>query len=149
MSGVRRTGPDRRRSGSVMVEFAMLILPLLVLIFGVIEYARLQWTRSALQQVAIAGARCAGLRATACSTSNGTGRSYDQTLTLAYVRARAAGWYVPLAAPGIVITPNTVCDGASNLVRIDVSYTFRSPFLSPIRSMNLPVRASACFPNQS
>ncbi|WP_426168450.1 TadE/TadG family type IV pilus assembly protein [Sandarakinorhabdus sp. DWP1-3-1] len=132
-----------------MVEFAMLILPLLVLIFGVIEYARLQWTRGALQQVAIAGARCAGLRAVSCSVSNGTGRDYNAELTRNYVRGRAASWYVTVGAPAIVITPNTVCDGAGNLVRVDISYTFRSPFLAPISAMNMPVRASACFPNQS
>ena len=143
---------DRWRSGAVMVEFAMLILPFITLVFGVIEYARMQWTRSALQEVALAGARCAGLQAVGCTlaaTSGTTNRPYNAAATRAFIRAQAANWYIGLPPNGVAVTNNTTCNGAANFVRVSVTYTFSSPFLAPIRNASWPVTAVACFPNQT
>ncbi len=144
-----RLGPHPWRSGSALIEFAMLVLPFLVLLFGVIEYARLQWTRSALQEVAIAGARCAGLLATACTTSSGSlGRTYSSSQTASFIRTEASGWYVGQIT-SITVTPATTCEGSSNFVKVQLSYSFRSAFLAPIQTASWPISATACFPNQS
>lgn len=140
---------NRWRSGSVAFEFALLVVPLLMLMFGVIEYGRLQWTRSALNEVAISGARCAGLAAVSCSTATSDGRTYSAEQTSTFIKAEASAWYVVLGSGNITVDGNTSCDGASNLVRVQLSYTFRSPFLAPFQSANWPVNATACFPNQS
>ncbi len=56
------------RSGASAVEFALVLFPLLLVIFGVIEFGRAMWTREALQETAIAGARCMGVLNSNCAT---------------------------------------------------------------------------------
>ena len=50
------------RSGSSAVEFALILLPLTMLIFGGVEFGRLMWTRNGMQQTAVNVARCMGVR---------------------------------------------------------------------------------------
>lgn len=146
--------PNRWRSGSVALEFAVLVLPFVAMVFGLIEYARLQWTRGALQEVAIASARCAGLQAASCTAaagSGGGGRSYSDTQTRAFITAQAAGWYIGLTDANIALTNSaaTTCEGAANFVKVSLTYNFSSAFLATIGSATYPITAAACFPNQS
>lgn len=131
------------------MEFSLLILPLLAMMLGVVEYGRLQWTRSALHEVATAGARCAGLAAVSCSTAGVESRTFNASQTMSYIRTEASAWYVVLGSSNVIIDDNATCDGAPNLVRVQLNYTFRSPFLAPFRSATMPVSAVACFPKQS
>lgn len=149
---LRRSGRHGWRSGSVGFEFAVLVLPFITLVFGVIEYARFQWTRGALQEVAIASARCAGLQAVACTTpagSGGSGRIYSEARTKTFATTEASGWFLLVPAANITLTNTTTCEGAANFVKVSLTYNFTSAFLASIAQATYPVGAVACFPNQS
>lgn len=145
---------NHARSGSVALEFAVLVLPFLTLVFGVIEYARFQWTRGALQEVAIASARCAGLQAVACTAPPGPAggaRTFSDSRTRTFITTQAANWYLMLPPASITLTNSaaTTCEGAANFVKVALTYSFSSPFLVPLSQATYPVSAVACFPNQS
>lgn len=78
-------------AGTSAVEFGILAVPFLLLILGTMEFGRLMWTREALQQTAIAGARCMGMTQTNC----GMGGIYSASMTTSYVVAQAASWSIP------------------------------------------------------
>jgi Flp pilus assembly protein TadG len=48
----------RAEGGATAIEFAIVVGPLLLLMFATLEFGRMLWTREALQSAAIAGARC-------------------------------------------------------------------------------------------
>ncbi len=51
----------RARGGTTAVEFALVLPMFLMLVFGGIEFGRLLWMKEALQETAIAGARCVAI----------------------------------------------------------------------------------------
>jgi hypothetical protein len=52
-----------------LVEFALVAPVFLAPLFGTLEFGRALWTQQALQQTAIAGARCMALPQTNCATA--------------------------------------------------------------------------------
>lgn len=145
----RRLRHDRR--GSMAVETALVTGALLGMIFGTIELGRYAWLRNALNQTAYAGARCAGLRAVACSNApaNSTDvRVYDYTKTLNYIIATAARRGVRLTAANIRITALATCSGAANFVQVDLTRNFGSNWLAATGLDDVNMTASACFPQQ-
>ncbi len=143
---LRNFGRDRR--GATAVEFAAVLGPLLILIFGVFEYGRLLWTREALQETATAGARCMGMSATSCAS----GGAYNATSTGTYLKTQATNWGLTLTDANISLNNNTTCAGvstANGFSSVTITYTFQSIVPSLITSLNTsPVLTStACFPN--
>jgi Flp pilus assembly protein TadG len=141
-----RFGRDRR--GAAAVEFAAVLGPLLILIFGVFEYGRLLWTREALQETATAGARCMGMSATSCAS----GGAYNATRTGTYLKTQATNWGLTLTDANISLNNSTTCAGVSTpngFSSVTITYTFQSIVPSLITSLNSsPVLTStACFPN--
>jgi Flp pilus assembly protein TadG len=130
--------------GAGAVEFALVSLPLLLLIFGVIEFGRAMWTREGLQQVAIAGARCVGMVQTNCGTSG----TYSSSMALSYIESQAASWSIKLTASNITVTNPTTCAGISGFAQVSITYTFASvvPTLISQFKGGIPLSASACFP---
>src|SRR5271154_1097099 len=57
----------RSDRGTAAIEFGIVALPLLMLVLGIFEFARLYWTQEALQESATAGARCMGILQSSCS----------------------------------------------------------------------------------
>ena len=51
----------RDTRGAAAIEFAIVIVPLLLFMFGIIEFSRAFWAKEALQQTAVDTARCMGL----------------------------------------------------------------------------------------
>ena len=47
--------------GAAAIEFGIVIVPLLLFMFGIIEFSRAFWAKEALQQTAVDTARCMGL----------------------------------------------------------------------------------------
>ena len=129
------------------MEFAIVVVPLLLLLFGAIESGRLLWTRQALQETAITAARCIGIKQASCAPSG----SYDSTTTSTYVQTIAAQWSVAIPAAGITLNANTSCSGVANFAQVTLAYTFQTavPGLLGSFSGGVPVSATACFPNQS
>jgi hypothetical protein len=120
---------------------------MVLIIIGFTEFGRLAWTLEVLQEAASEGARCMGLRASACAASG----AYSSANTTSYVVSVAT-------ARGVAITPATVtlnnvatCGGASGFSQVAISYDFTSAAPSLLTSLahGFTVPASACFPNNS
>ena len=131
--------------GTGAVEFGMVALPLLLLIFGTMEYGRLMWTREALQQTAIAGTRCMGMTQTAC----GTAGVYSASMAASYVQTQAAAWSVSLKPANITLNNAATCGGVSGFSQVSLVYTFSAivPKLITALAGGAQLTATACFPN--
>jgi Flp pilus assembly protein TadG len=146
MRRLRRFGGAER--GAAAVEFAAVLGPLMLLIFGVFEFGRLLWVREALQETATAAARCMGMSASSCAASG----SYNSANTTTYIENLANGWGVTLTAGNITLDNNATCAGvtaANGFSNVTISYTFQSIVPTFISSLNggKSVTSTACFPN--
>ncbi len=144
---VRLWSMFRCQRGASAVEFAIIVSPLLMLVFGVCEYARMLWSQSALQQTAIVGARCIGLLQTSCAS----GGVLSTTNAISFIQTTAAGWMITLPSSGITITQSTSCGGVSGFSSVQLSYTFVSavPYLFSFSTSGVNLVSSACFPTAS
>jgi len=145
MGGAKGFFSDRR--GASAVEFSLVIVPLLLFIFGTIEFSRLMWTRQSMQSLAISAARCVGILQPACIS----GTAYNESNTKTYIINRAASFGVPLASGDITVQNGTACNGvASGFARVTINYTFSSvaPQLITALSSSRVLTTSACFPIQ-
>ncbi|MGE0668962.1 MAG: TadE/TadG family type IV pilus assembly protein [Sphingomonadales bacterium] len=143
MGKTRRFFGDRR--GASAVEFALVIVPLLLFIFGTIEFSRLMWTRQSMQSLAVSAARCVGILQPACIS----GTAYNESNTKSYIIARAASFGVPLSTGDIAVVNGTTCNGVSGFAKVTITYTFTSvapKLITAIASSGLST--SACFPIQ-
>jgi Flp pilus assembly protein TadG len=148
LASLRRARLWADRRGAAAVEFAAVLAPLMILIFGVFEYGRLLWTREALQATATAGARCMGMSSTSCAS----GGTYNSGNTDTYLESQATNWGITLTSTNITLNNNTTCAGvsaANGFSSVTITYTFQSIVPSLITSLNTsPVLTStACFPN--
>lgn len=137
----------RSRSGTTAVEFGLVCVPFLLMVFGSIEFGRAAWTREALQEAAIGGARCMGLVQNSCGTSG----TYSASMTQAYVQQRAAAWAVSLSSSDITLNAAASCGGVSGFSQVSITYTFSTvvPLFLKSLSSGIPMTATACFPNHS
>lgn len=136
----------RDRSGANAVEFALLSIPLLMVLFGTVEFGRMYWAQHVLQETANAGARCAGVLQSGCA-QNGV---YNATSTISYITSRAATDGITLTGTNITVNNNTSCSGLSGFTSVQISYTFTTvlpSFLTALAS-GPALSATACFPNQ-
>jgi Flp pilus assembly protein TadG len=139
---IRRLARDR--GGASAVEFALVIGPFILVLFGVIEFGRLLWTLNALQETAIAGARCMGVLNSSCTSSG----AYNSTSSVNYVKSVANGWGVALTAANISLNNSASCAGVGDFSQVTITYTLQSvvPLIQPL--INDPMTVNACFPNQ-
>lgn len=143
---MRRLAPFATcQRGASAVEFGLISLPLLLFIFGTMEYGRMLWTREALQQTAIAGARCMGMVQSAC----GSAGVYNATMSTSYVQAQAASWSIPLSSSNIALNASTSCGGITGFSQVALTYSFTSvaPSLITALGSGAVLTAQACFPN--
>ena len=145
MMRLRRLAADQR--GASAVEFALVAVPLLMLIFGTIEYGRLMWTRQALQESAIAGARCVALRSLTCTLDG----AFDLASARAFIRQTAQGWIVALDDADITVADNVSCGGVDGFVNVRIAHEFLTPVPAALVGLaeGTALSSSACFPNQS
>ena len=135
------------RSGASAVEFALVLGPLIFLIVGAMEYGRLIWTKQALQEAAIAGARCMGVLATGCAS----GGAYSASNTATYIQGVASGFSLTVPTANVTLNRAASCAGVSGFSSVSISYTFQAaaPVLLGSASSAMPLTATACFPNNS
>jgi len=143
----RLRGLTGDRSGASAVEFALVLGPLVFLILGAMEYGRLLWTKQALQETAIAGARCMGLLATGCAS----GGAYSSTNATTYIQGVASGFTLAVPTANVTLNRAATCAGISGFSSVSISYTFQAavPVLLGSASSAMPLTATACFPNDS
>ena len=90
---LRRLWADR--SGTSALEFGILLPVFVPLIFGVMEFGQVLWTKTALQHAVDMAARCATINATTCGTTSST-QTY--AATQAYGLTFPTGTFVATAA---------------------------------------------------
>lgn len=136
----------RHEGGASALEFALVAVPLLLIIVGTVEYGRALWTQQAMQSLAISAARCIGVAQTECTSAG----SYNATRTRTHVIAEAAKLGVPLQAGNITLNANTTCRSVSGFATVTISYVFVSAAPEFVTSLLLgpTLRADACFPVQ-
>lgn len=133
----------RARDGATAVEFALVVPMFLMLVFGAIEFGRLLWTKEALQETAIAGARCVAI-----AQGSTTSSPCASGGTTAYIQTVAKAWGLTLAT----ITPSTpTSGGCKGLSQVTLTSTFSSvvPNLVQLSTGGISLTASACYPNNS
>jgi Flp pilus assembly protein TadG len=144
MRTLRRFFGDGR--GASAVEFALVVVPLLLFIFGTIEFSRLMWTRQSMQSLSISAARCMGILQPSCIS----GTTYSEANTKSYIISRASSFGVPLTTANITLNNSTTCNGVSGFSTVTINYTFSSlaPKLITALSSSKNLSTTACFPNQ-
>ncbi|AID29348.1 Flp pilus assembly protein TadG [Mesorhizobium sp. USDA 4775] len=142
----RRRSFLRDKSGANAVEFALLSVPLLMVLMGTFEFGRMYWAQHVLNEIAAAGARCVGVLQSGC-TQNGV---YNAASAISYISSRAATDGIVLSNANIAVSNNTTCSGLSGFSSVQVSYNFTTVLPGFLTSLaNGPnLSASACFPNQ-
>ena len=139
----------RSQYGATLVEFALVTPVFLALLFGTLEFGRALWTQQALQETAIAGARCMALPQTNCATP--PTYNYSSTMTTTYIQTIANQWGVALPSESITQNPGSSPNncGASGFSAVTLTFTFQSvvPYLTNIPTGGIPLSATACFPN--
>ena len=133
------------RSGASAFEFAAVLPPLMLLLFGTIEMGRLMWTRVALHDTTIAAARCIGVHAPACTT----GRSLDTAKLVAYARSRAGRFSTYLAADAVTAVSGGTCAGVGGFATVTITSRFVSgvPLVGAVLGA-IPLNFTACYPMQ-
>ena len=117
----------RCERGSTAVEFGFVLIPLVLLLLGAMEFGRAMWVQNALNYSVEQAARCASINATSCGTTQNT-----QTFA-----AAAAG-------AGFTSSVFTVTNsGGCNTVTASYPFTINVPFVS--RSITLT--AQSCYPS--
>ncbi len=111
------------RQGATTVEFAIVIMAMILLVFGIIEWGRLLWTRQIVMHAADMAGRCASIGSPRCNGSN-TPASYAASV------AAKDGITLPVA--DVTYTPpvgkcTSVSGGSMQYYQISVSYAFHSP----------------------
>ncbi|MDB5640759.1 MAG: pilus assembly protein TadE [Hyphomicrobiales bacterium] len=137
----------RDTRGSSAIEFALLAVPFLLLIFGSMEFARILWTREVLKQVATAGARCMGITQSEC----GTGSATDATMSKAFVVAEAARRTLTITATNVTVSTAATCGTVTGFSQVTLAYTYQPilPLLITALGTSVTLNASSCFPNQT
>ena len=118
----------RSRAGTTTLEFALVMLPFLMMIFGIVDFSRLIWTQSALQFATERAARCAAVNTSACGTLSEI---------QAYAGSQAFATEIP----------TTAFSYAANACGSDVSATTSFTFISTILMPTaLTLTARSCYP---
>jgi Flp pilus assembly protein TadG len=130
-------------AGTAAIEFAFLALPFAGVTTAGFEAGRAYWTLEALQDSAIQGARCIGVRANSCYSAG----AFSATSTVAQIQNAARAWGITLASSAITAAQNTNCGNVPGFAQVRISYTFSSVAGKLVPGLNnVPLSASACFP---
>jgi Flp pilus assembly protein TadG len=132
--------------GATAVEFALVIGPLLLVLFGIIEFGRMIWTNNALQETAIDAARCAGILESSCAASG----AYSAGNTATYAQTVANGWGITMPTSDVTSSGSATCAGVAGFTSVTINYTFQTvvPLVLTSLAGGIPLSATACFPNQ-
>ncbi|MGH9553423.1 MAG: TadE family protein [Terriglobales bacterium] len=116
----------RRSDGNTALDFALLALPFLLVVFGVFEFGRLLWVQNALHYSVEEAARCGVVNLSVCSNAS-------QTQTFASTRSGAT-------FPTSTFTVTTPSCGN----KVSASYPFI--FVTPLINYSVTLTAESCFP---
>jgi Flp pilus assembly protein TadG len=137
----------RDRTGAATLEFALIAVPLVVLLFGGIEISRAEWTRQALRETAISAARCIGVGQSECADAG----VYSAKKALEQVKAFGNAWGLALDTDDITLDNKATCNGIAGFSQVQISYRFETAIPEAVTGLlqKTVMAAEACFPNQS
>ena len=122
-------------SGSMALEYGLLLPVLLLLMFGTMDVGRLLWTYTTLNRAVAASARCAAVNPSACGTP-------------AEIASRAASEAWGLTVTPAAFTSQTLSCGAQ--VTANYNFSLLIPWIGGNRPDDLPntitLTVSACYP---
>jgi Flp pilus assembly protein TadG len=116
------------RSGTVAVEYALLLPALLVFVLGIVDTGRLLWTQITLEHAVEAASRCSAIDTTLCSTA---------AKTQSYAVTQAYGLTVT-TSNFTVSTPS-----CGTTVKASVPFVLIIPYLT---TTSLTLTATSCYP---
>jgi len=116
-------------SGASAIEFAFCLAGFLMLVFGVINIARVLWVVGSLHFAAESAARCASANTTTCSSATAI-----QTYALNQYHGESLGGTNPFTYSAT---------GCGNTVSASYNYSLVIPLAG---TYSLPLAATACFP---
>jgi len=128
---------DRR--GVTAVEFALVAPVFLMLIFLIIDGARMTWTYQTLQEVAANSARCAALKLTSCA---------DSASVQSYAVARAAASGVRLGSADVTLTASTSCQSIGGMTKVAISTAYQGASTKLLPTAMTTLVTDSCFPTQ-
>jgi Flp pilus assembly protein TadG len=132
----------RRERGSTALEFAFVITPFLLLVFGGMEYARMLWTWQALQSAGDQTARCVAIGSLDCPSASQT--------TYAVNAAKNYGASALVASGVRIVNPSTgtPCNPATGNTDVAVTLTmsFTSPAGTLIPGLTRTLTTVSCYP---
>lgn len=128
---------DRNERGAAAVEFALVITPLLILLFGILITALYFWERSAVQRAAFEGARCAAINDSACA---------DATAIKAYAVTVAGQAGVTITADQVAVALDTQCDGLPSMVSVTITKTMANPAPGLLPTLPAELTGTSCLP---
>ena len=118
-----------RRDGATALEFALIALPLLLLVCGTMDFGRMLWTEATLHTAVEDAARCASVNAALCGSSSAT---------QSYAAGRAFG--LGLDAAAFTVSAQS----CGNEVTASYPFAFAFGGLFPL---SVTLTAAACFPS--
>ena len=147
MSGGILSRLRRSRAGGAMVDFAQVLPPLLALTFAIIEYGRYFYAQEALEQTALAAARCMGIRQSSCAS----GGAYSASATQTFITNTANGWGISVPTANQTLNNSATCGGTTGFSQVTITTTFTTavPGILPFLDSGNTLTAVACFPNNS
>ena len=152
---MRRSGAEFRPAscgGTTAVEFALVAPIFLMFVFGVVEFGRLLWTQQALQETAIAGARCMAIaQGTTQNSPCASGGSYSSTITTSYIQTVASGWGLTIPSSGVSLNSSATCAGTAGFSQVTLTSNFVTvvPQIVLLPAGGKSLSATACYPNNS
>jgi Flp pilus assembly protein TadG len=134
----------RACEGGTLVEFALVMVIFLTIILGIIEFGRIYWTQSTLQQAVEAAARCASIGSSLCSTESAV-QDYAVSQMFGFGDAIPSNAFtVDLGAACGKLVTGMVSASAPYVFSITGPFTVTSLFPSGIT-----LSAQSCYPNSS
>jgi Flp pilus assembly protein TadG len=124
--------PSSDIRGVAAVEFALILLPLLLMVLGIIDGGRMLWTQNSLQYAVEQAARCAVVNTTTCGTT-------------AQIQSYAASMVYGMSLSSSVFSsasPGPDC-GATKTREVSASYSYTPLFPFP---NNVTLTATSCRP---
>jgi Flp pilus assembly protein TadG len=122
----------RNNRGATAVEFALVALPVLLFILGIMQVGFIVWTDNLLHFAVDATARCAAVKSTTLPCNN-------NPPTLTNMQTTANQIFAPLSGATFSLN-NTNCSGDNGIGLVG---TYKIKFLFTV---NLTLTANSCYP---
>jgi Flp pilus assembly protein TadG len=138
MNAVKRLFGNAR--GATAVEFAIVAPTFLMMIFLMLDGGRMLFTKQALNELAMAAARCTALKSTGCATA-----SAAQTWVVDRARQKSQ---LALTTSMVTINMTTNCNGQANMAKATIDYTYQKGPMNLLPQSTVPstLTSSSCFP---